>query len=917
MTIPLKTPYIIVLWLACGPMAAAQPAVPVPDFEPLIRQIEDAVRSGDASRYLALLGRDANRAMATKFAVEALGPGVTHAVVQARFRQPLEDVPTGEGYRLTVEVFAESGDTARLLTWQLDVRQDVESATEPRPWRIVDQVGIDSLDGLYHLTVSGETQYDAANLVVVGEDLTLTMSEGSMFVSEIAAGVTALVLLGRGVMRFTPVPEPERGQVRIFSGSEALEVEFTQAFLRVNPVMFSSRISAATLTERAVNERDLRRAVEIFDEFVDLSFDIDLSEVSDRRWSRVPSGGNFVAEIRTRRHGTLNYSQTTGQPEDVMLYEREGERVIALYPSALVRALQGRYYSDEDRVAYDVLDYRIEASFEPRGVKQESLRARPQLAGCWIEGTARLAVRVNKPTTALMLRLADAFQIRAVSSPELGPLLYYRRGQNSVVVSLPSEARAGDEFTVIVGYAGLLPAQAFEENWIGIRRPLFGIVSLEDPFFGVAEPRYVYSNNSFWYPRALGSDYATATMMLTVPADYGVVASGSPDEGNPPLAVQPGQAAARRYTFVTRQPVRYLACVISRFVPHATPRREVAGAAAAGDAVGDRLSLAVESHPRSRERIAEFYDRAADVLEFYASIVGDIPYPDFTLVLTDNQLPGGHSPAYFAVLNQPMPMRPGYYVSWGTDPVSFSGYPSFFLAHELAHQWWGQAVGVKNYHERWLSEGLAQYFAALYAEHELGAEVFADVIVKMQQWAMRHSDEGPVYLGYRLGHIEDEPRVFRALVYNKGAMVLHMLRRLIGDEAFFGGLRRFYQERRFQNAGTDDLIRAFEAEANRALDGFFERWIHEIDVPRLKMSYRTEARLRGQPGETEAVLRFEQGATTFEVPVTVTLRYRTGEPDVVVVPVTEQITEVRVPLRGQLRSIGVNDDKAALADIDR
>ncbi len=95
--------------------------------------------------------------------------------------------------------------------------------------------------------------------------------------------------------------------------------------------------------------------------------------------------------------------------------------------------------------------------------------------------------------------------------------------------------------------------------------------------------------------------------------------------------------------------------------------------------------------------------------------LGDAPYPSFTLALAESDRPGGHSPPYFAVLNQ---VVPGSNFVWRNDPVSFENYPAFFLAHEVAHQWWGHAVGWKNYHEQWLSEGFAQYFAALYAEKE-------------------------------------------------------------------------------------------------------------------------------------------------------------------------------------------------------
>jgi len=194
--------------------------------------------------------------------------------------------------------------------------------------------------------------------------------------------------------------------------------------------------------------------------------------------------------------------------------------------------------------------------------------------------------------------------------------------------------------------------------------------------------------------------------------------------------------------------------------------------------------------------------------------------------------------------------------------------------------------------------------------------VFEDVLSQLRRWSLRHTNQGPVYLGYRLGHLEEEPRVFRALVYNKAALVLHMLRRLVGEDAFFNGLRRFYREMRFRVAGTDDLVRAFEAESGRSLDDFFGRWIHEFDLPTLQFDYRTETRTGGS-GESDVVLRFRQEGKVFEVPVTVTLNYRSGAQDTVVVPVTGPTTEVRVPLNGQLGDLDVNEDNAALAEILR
>ena len=900
--------------------AGAQP-VSLADFDALVARLETAARTADVQAYLDLLAEDADRTAARAFTADALRRDVGEAAARARFVRPLDDGSEG-GYELTVEVFTERGAAGRLQTWSLDVVRDEPAGDGRRSWRIADQERVDIVDGLLNLALNPDVAYDAANFTISGEDMTLRMARGTLFVAETDRGrITGMVLLGDGVLTFSPAPEAERGQVRLLTGRETLQAGLSAAFVRVNPATFASRVSTVDLQPRPVDGDDLERAQEVFDRFAPLSFGIDLGDLSDKAWSLTPGGGDFIADMLTDRYGNLTFAQSANQPEDVSLYERETQRIIALYPSAAKRAVRGRYFSDDDGVAYDVLDYRITASFAPAGVERESLRARPRLRGCFITGRARLAVRVTGPNlTTLTLRLAAELDVHSVVSNELGPLLFFRmRGRDNVVVSLPSRIPPiGAEFTIEMEYSGLLEAQELEENWLG--RTGFGLdaVGATTPF-GVAARRYIYSSATHWYPRASTSDYATATMDLTVPADYGVVASGEPVETDAAVRPSPEEAGeTRRYRYVTLQPARYLSCVISRFTPVGTdpllvtldPRPASPGGPRRGVSY-DSVSLSVISTPRTRDRSARYRDTAADILGFYASLVGDVPYPTFTLALTDAILPGGHSPAYFAVLNQPLPLPPGTMVSWRTDPVAFSRYPAFFLAHELAHQWWGQAVGWKNYHEQWLSEGLSQYFAALYAEHRNGPEVFSAVLAQMRQWSLRHSDQGPVYLGNRLGRIEDEPRVFRALVYNKGAMVLHMLRRLLGDETFFDGIRRYYNDMRFRKAGTDDLMRAFETESGRSLEEFFERWIHDDDLPDLAFSYRTES----GSGGGHAILRFEQRGKLFEVPVTVTLRYRGNDRESLVVPVAGEVTEVRVPLRGQLRDVEVNEDGAALVEL--
>src|SRR4029078_12629990 len=86
-------------------------------------------------------------------------------------------------------------------------------------------------------------------------------------------------------------------------------------------------------------------------------------------------------------------------------------------------------------------------------------------------------------------------------------------------------------------------------------------------------------------------------------------------------------------------------------------------------------------------------------------------------------------------------------------------------------------------------------------------------------------NQGPLSLGFRIGHLSNDTRTLRSILYNKAAVVLHMLRRFIGAEAFFRGLRKRYTDRRFKKAGADQLQAAFEEASGIKLDRFFEGWI--------------------------------------------------------------------------------------------
>jgi hypothetical protein len=575
-----------------------------------------------------------------------------------------------------------------------------------------------------------------------------------------------------------------------------------------------------------------------------------------------------------------------------------------LYASEAKLSARGRFYDEDDLAEYDVLDYNIEATLWPdRG---------------FIEGRASLRVRVRAYALATMtIRLADPLSVGAVVSSRFGRLLHVRvRNQNSVVVNFPETVKRGEEMTLQVGYSGRLRSQNIDREALQVAPR--GQWS-DEYSVAATERSYLLSNRAYWYPQGQVTDYATATLRITVPEGFGCVASGELAEGSP-ISLRDSkmpQGLKKLYVFVAPEPLRYLALIVSRFSRVSALKvpgvGAIGGKGASGAAPSVRhgVTLTVDANPGQQGRGREMGQWANEILRFYSSLIGDTPYPAMSLAIVENELPGGHSPGYFALLNNPPPATP---FVWRNDPATFTNFPEFFLAHELAHQWWGQAVGWKNYHEQWISEGFAQYFAALYAEKAHGANTFSDMLRQFRRWSLAESDQGPVYLGYRLGHIKGDSRVFRALLYNKGAAVLHMLRRLTGDETFFAGLRRFYEAQKFQKAGTDDLRRAFDAETGRSWERFFDRWIYGTALPRLRYALIV--------GDDAVSVRFTQAADlvfddlVFDVPVTVTLTYIDGRTTDVVVPVTDVEVEQTIRVDGALRSVQVNRDGAAIAHFE-
>jgi len=862
---------------AAGLRVPAAAQAPADDgVRAFLEQLEQVVQSGLTSRYMILVSDAADHINARGFADAEIMPNATRVVIQERDRQVLAARAPEAAYRLTVDAFIEFGDRAREVTWRLDI---VRGAQPTAAWRIEDQRRLSGIENLFRLSLSRAKQFAAHGLTIAAEDLDISLESGIVFVSEADQGVTGLVLIGDTQVRFHPAPETEQTQLKIYSGSRTLEAHAGAVFIRINPDDFDTRIKKGQLTPRSADASAFARAETIFRGDSPKSFGLDLGDLSGETWSLVPPRGDFLAEMHTRRYGTLTYARSGAEPEDITLFDRRLRRNIALYSSTQKIGRRGRFFDEDDTVDYDVLDYNIDLAVYPD-------RA-------WLNGRALVHLKIRQASASITLRLADSLTVLSVVSDHFGRLFSIRvRNQQSIVVNLPEMVGPGDELTLAIAYAGRLAPEPPDRETVGV--PDRQGLPDEGPVIP-PEPSYLYTNSSYWYPQSTVTDYATGTLRLTIPAQYECVASGEPAPGSPALVTGADATAQKTFAFSTTQPLRYLAFLISRFTSRTVESVSLPGRT---------LAVAVVANRREARYGRETGARAADIIRFYTSLLGEYPYGGFTVALVESERPGGHSPGYFAALNQPItqmlaPPR--------NDPEVFVNYPEFYLAHEVAHQWWGQAVGWRNYHERWISEGFAQYFSALYAQHHRGNQIFAGVMRQLRQWGLSASPQGPIYLGYRLGHIRGDSKVFSALVYNKSAAVLHMLRRLVGDDAFFKGVRRFYESSRYRKAGTEDFRRAMETESHRSLERFFERWIYGDALPTVRFSHRVDG--------NDVVLHVEQIGELFDFPLTVELQYA-GKPDVeVTVPVTERTVEMRVPLDGTLRGVDVSKDDGTLANV--
>ncbi|MBC8346243.1 MAG: M1 family metallopeptidase [Candidatus Marinimicrobia bacterium] len=216
-----------------------------------------------------------------------------------------------------------------------------------------------------------------------------------------------------------------------------------------------------------------------------------------------------------------------------------------------------------------------------------------------------------------------------------------------------------------------------------------------------------------------------------------------------------------------------------------------------------------------QDRDAGFYDFAEptkQVLEFYTDYIGPFVYEKLANIQSNSV--GGGMESASAIFYGDKSVTGKRSVRWRN-----------VIIHEIAHQWFGNAVTEYDWDDIWLSEGFATYFTLLFIEHQYGRDAFVDGLKSSQKRVNAFYKKRPDYTIVH-DNLKDMTHVTTGQIYQKGSWVLHMLRGVIGTENFWKGIQSYYAKYQNLNATTDDFRREMEEASGMDLSGFFKQWLN-------------------------------------------------------------------------------------------
>jgi aminopeptidase N len=456
----------------------------------------------------------------------------------------------------------------------------------------------------------------------------------------------------------------------------------------------------------------------------------------------------------------------------------------------------------------------------------------------WIAGRAEVTVALTADGPTLPL---DFTGLEILEVAIDGQAADYTHTDGVLRIPLPGRA-AGDTVRALVAYRGvpddglILRANvhgertAFVDNWPN--RTRFWLPSVDHP-----------------------ADKATVRFTVHAPAAWSVIANGyrvGEPTPTPPDAIGPSEDR-RTWRWEVGVPISPYNMVIG--AAEMTVRS--VGTAACGRAPASHredgcVDVTYWSYPEDADLAEPSFRRAAEIVDFFSETVGPFPFEKLANVQSATRFGG---------------MENASAIFYSERAIASGRNIESTASHEIAHQWFGDAVTEADWHHLWLSEGFATYFGALFFEH---AEGEADFQRRMEESRRSYIDSNVVDRPVVDPEEHDLFALLNSNNYPKGGWVLHMLRGMLGDDAFFEGIRAYYRRFRHTAVLTEDFQRIMEEASGQDLDWFFEQWIHRPGYPILQVEERWVP-IDGTGGTAEVTVRQTQKAAwpRFRAPVDV------------------------------------------------
>jgi aminopeptidase N len=370
-------------------------------------------------------------------------------------------------------------------------------------------------------------------------------------------------------------------------------------------------------------------------------------------------------------------------------------------------------------------------------------------------------------------------------------VLAFKHANNRLQINLGTVSKGGERRRILVVYSGV-PADGLV---IGPNK------NGERVFFGDNFP----DRCRHWLPTIDHPyDKATCDFVITAPEAYQVVANGSLVE----TTSLPGN---RRLTHYRES------------VPIATYCMVIGVARFAVETVGQVAGVPVQSWVYARDRDAGFADYriAMKPMELFAWRIGPFAYEKLANVQSKTRWGG---------------MENASAIFYSERSVSGQGRNEGLFAHEIAHQWFGDSVTEADWDHTWLSEGFATYFTHVYNEYTYGREMMVRGLRRDRDGIVKYFAKNPKSAIVTPANPKLE-NILSTNSYQKGGWFLHMLRRQVGDEAFWKGVSTYYKRYQNDNALTDDFQGVMEEVSGKKLDWFFRQWVFMPGQPAIRGSW--------------------------------------------------------------------------------